>query len=50
MSIKVFSGNRMIDTVKGEVIKKNVSILVENETIIAIDSPEKISKHQAFTN
>jgi hypothetical protein len=22
MSIKVFSGNRMIDTVKGEVIKK----------------------------
>jgi imidazolonepropionase-like amidohydrolase len=50
MSTKVFSGSRMIDTVKGKVIDKEISILVENEIISAIDSSEKISKHPAFSN
>ena len=45
MSVKVFSGNRMIDTVNGSVIEKKISILVENEIIVAIDSPDKISSH-----
>ena len=40
----------MIDTVKGKVIDKEISILVENEIISAIDSSEKISKHPAFSN
>ena len=50
MSTKVFSGNRMIDTVKGKVIDKEISILVENEIITAIDSSEKISNHPGFAN
>tara|TARA_B100000579_G_scaffold89487_1_gene70481 strand:- start:3678 stop:4928 length:1251 start_codon:yes stop_codon:yes gene_type:complete len=50
MSTKVFSGNRMIDTVKGKVIDKEISILVENEIITAIDSSEKISNHPSFEN
>ena len=50
MSVKVFSGNRMIDTVKGYVIEKKISILVENEIIVAIDSPDKISSHPLFEN
>ena len=50
MSVKVFSGNRMIDTVKGSVIEKKISILVENEIIVAIDSPDKISSHPLFEN
>ena len=50
MSTKVFSGNRMIDTVKGSVIEKRISILVENEIIVAIDSPDKISSHPLFEN
>ena len=48
MSVKVFSGNRMIDTVKGSIIEKKISILVENEIIVAIDSPDKISSHPLF--
>ena len=44
MKNKVFSGNRMIDTKKGKVIEKNISILVENENILEVDSTEKI-KH-----
>jgi imidazolonepropionase-like amidohydrolase len=47
---KVFSGNRMIDTKNGKVIENNVSIIVENEKIIAVDSSEKISSHPAFKN
>ena len=50
MNTKVFSGNRMIDTVKGEVIDKKTSILVENEKIIAIDSPENISNHPSYNS
>ena len=50
MSVKVFSGNRMIDTVNGSVIEKKISILVENEIIVAIDSPDKISSHPLFEN
>ena len=50
MSIKVFSGNRMIDTIKGKVIEKKTSILVENEKIIAIDSTENISSHPSYKN
>ena len=50
MSVKVFSGNRMIDTVNGSVIEKKISILVENEIIVAIDSPDKISTHPLFEN
>ena len=40
----------MIDTVKGSVIEKKISILVENEIIVAIDSPDKISSHPLFEN
>ena len=50
MSYTVFSGNRMIDTVKGKVVEKETSILVENEMIIAIDDSEKISNHPAFSS
>ena len=50
MNNKVFSGNRMIDTKNGKVIENNVSIIVENEKIIAVDSSEKISSHPAFKN
>jgi|TARA_Y100000768_G_scaffold372761_1_gene340727 imidazolonepropionase-like amidohydrolase len=50
MSSIVFSGKRMIDTVNGKVIDKDISILVENEIITAIDSTEKISNHPAFSN
>ena len=50
MNVKIFSGNRIIDTVKGSVIEKKISILVENEIIVAIDSPDKISSHPLFEN
>ena len=43
MSIKVFSGNRMIDTKAGKVIEKDISILVKDSEIISVDSSEKIS-------
>ena len=43
MNIKVFSGNRMIDTVAGKVIEKDISILVKDAEIISVDSTEKIS-------
>ena len=42
MNIKVFSGNRMIDTVAGKVIEKDISILVKDAEIISVDSTEKI--------
>ena len=48
MSIKVFSGNRMIDTKAGKVIEKDISILVKDSEIISVDSPEKISSTRCF--
>ena len=50
MSIKVFSGNRMIDTKAGKVIEKDISILVKDSEIISVDSSEKISSHEMFQN
>ena len=50
MSIKVFSGNRMIDTKAGKVIEKDISILVKDSEIISVDSSEKISSHEMFKN
>ena len=50
MNIKVFSGNRMIDTVAGKVIEKDISILVKDAEIISVDSTEKISSHEMFSN
>ena len=50
MSIKVFSGNRMIDTKEGKVIEKDISILVKDSEIISVDSSEKISSHEMFQN
>ena len=50
MSIKVFSGNRMIDTKAGKVIEKDISILVKDSEIMSVDSSEKISSHEMFKN
>ena len=50
MNTKVFSGDRMIDTKNGKVIKNKISIIVEKESIIAVDSSEKITSHPAYKN
>jgi len=50
LNTKVFSGDRMIDTKNGKVINNKISIIVENENIIAVDSSEKITSHPAYKN